>query len=48
MSDEDFEEIAALGREDPVRYNTPILYEPKWDIDVFGTDEEKKASRKVW
>ncbi|KII94321.1 hypothetical protein PLICRDRAFT_101939 [Plicaturopsis crispa FD-325 SS-3] len=48
LTDEEFEAISKIGRENPIRYNIPNLYAPRWDIDVFGTDEEKSASRKVW
>lgn len=48
ISQEDFDEIDAIGRANQVRGNIPIVYSPKWDIDVFGTPEEKGASRKVW
>lgn len=48
LSDEEFQEISALGRKDPVRYNTPFLYEPKWNINVFDSPEEKEAAVKVW
>jgi L-glyceraldehyde reductase len=48
ITDEEFEEIAEVGRKNPIRYNVPFLYTPKWDIDVFDTPEEEKASRKVW
>jgi L-glyceraldehyde reductase len=48
ITSEEFEEIAEVGRKNPVRYNIPYLYAPRWDIDVFDTPEEEKASRKVW
>ena len=40
--------ITELGKNNPVRYNTPYLYHPQWDIDVFDSPEEKGASVKVW
>lgn len=43
LSQAEFDEIAKIGRANPIRYNTPILYSPKWDINVFDTPEEKGA-----
>lgn len=37
LSAKEFEAISKVGRENPVRYNIPYLYKPRWDIDVFGT-----------
>ncbi len=48
LTDAEFEEIAEIGRKNPVRYNIPYCYSPMWDIDVFDTPEEAKASRKAW
>jgi L-glyceraldehyde reductase len=31
-----------------MRYNIPMLYEPRWPINVFEEDSEKDAPRKVW
>lgn len=48
ISQEDFDEIDAIGRANQVRGNIPYVYSPQWNIDVFGTPEEKAASGKVW
>lgn len=29
------------------RFNTPITYDPPWDINVFGEDVEKKAKHQI-
>ncbi|KAI0759691.1 NADP-dependent oxidoreductase domain-containing protein [Trametes elegans] len=57
LSAKEFEAISKVGRENPVRYNIPYLYKPRWDIDVFvetrvstivvGSEEEKAAKHKV-
>ncbi|KAL1742509.1 NADP-dependent oxidoreductase domain-containing protein [Schizophyllum fasciatum] len=47
LSNEEFEAISKVGRQNPVRYNIPYLYKPRWDIDVFGSEEEKAAKHKV-
>ncbi|PHH61623.1 hypothetical protein CDD81_8138 [Ophiocordyceps australis] len=31
----------------PQRFNIPIQYNPKWNVDVFGDDKEKDAATKV-
>nr|GAT56144.1 predicted protein [Mycena chlorophos] len=49
LSDEDFEEITAIGRgkDKEVRYNIPYAYEPKWDVAIFGDEKEKEAKYQV-
>ncbi|KAF9025165.1 hypothetical protein BDZ89DRAFT_1068541, partial [Hymenopellis radicata] len=46
--EEDFEAVSKIGRENPVRYGVPVAFKPRWNIDVFGLDEEKDAAYKVW
>ncbi|KAM0753523.1 Aldo/keto reductase [Meredithblackwellia eburnea MCA 4105] len=50
LSAEDVKAITDLGKgQGRVRYNTPILYEPRWDINVFEEDVEvENCSRRVW
>ncbi|KAF8919206.1 NADP-dependent oxidoreductase domain-containing protein [Mucidula mucida] len=48
LPDEDFEAVSKIGRENPVRYGVPIAFKPRWNIDVFGLEEEKEAEYKVW
>ncbi|PHH73434.1 hypothetical protein CDD82_5480 [Ophiocordyceps australis] len=31
----------------PQRFNIPIQYDPKWNVDVFGDEKEKDAATKV-
>lgn len=47
LTREEFEAISKVGRENAIRYNIPYTYEPRWDVDVFGSDEEKAAKHKV-
>ncbi|KAF5371310.1 hypothetical protein D9758_004209 [Tetrapyrgos nigripes] len=49
LSYEALKKITDLPKtEGRTRYNTPILYNPRWDINVFDEPEEKVASRSVW
>ncbi|KAH6916017.1 aldehyde reductase 1 [Coprinopsis sp. MPI-PUGE-AT-0042] len=43
LSKEDYEKISEIGKKDPIRFNTPIGYKPKWSINIFGEDSEKPA-----
>jgi hypothetical protein len=51
LSQEDIDAITAIGDESKggkqSRWNVPIGYKPKWDIDVFGSDAEKGAKNKI-
>ncbi|EFQ34002.1 aldo/keto reductase [Colletotrichum graminicola] len=46
LSDDDVAAINELGK-NPRRYNIPILYKPRWNINIWDEEEEKKASNKV-
>ncbi|KAH6889295.1 NADP-dependent oxidoreductase domain-containing protein [Thelonectria olida] len=45
----DDEAVAALDKlgETPSRFNIPLTYNPKWDIDVFSDEKEKAATHQV-
>ncbi|KAH7883329.1 NADP-dependent oxidoreductase domain-containing protein [Phlebopus sp. FC_14] len=47
LSPEDYEKVTAIGVGNFRRYNTPITYIPKWDINVFDEDVEKSATASV-
>ncbi|EIW68113.1 hypothetical protein TREMEDRAFT_69577 [Tremella mesenterica DSM 1558] len=47
LSDQEFEEISAIGHSNSVRGNIPAKYNPPWPVDIFGTEEEK-GLKKVW
>ncbi|RAH69149.1 putative aldehyde reductase (AKR1) [Aspergillus aculeatinus CBS 121060] len=47
LTPEEVEKVSALGK-DRRRYNTPYIANvPRWDINIFGEEEEKPASHKV-
>ncbi|RXW24957.1 hypothetical protein EST38_g865 [Candolleomyces aberdarensis] len=46
LSKEDYEKITAIGKENRTRFNIPITYNPKWDINLFDEEEEKVAGHK--
>ncbi|KAL4402280.1 alditol:NADP+ 1-oxidoreductase [Malassezia pachydermatis] len=46
LSDAEYKEITDLVQQsgkDHIRYNTPMMYTPRWEINVFGEDVEKDA-----
>ncbi|PLW11402.1 hypothetical protein PCANC_21713 [Puccinia coronata f. sp. avenae] len=47
LSDEDFKKITELGKKKTVRYNVPVTYEPKWNVNVFNTEAEKSCAHGV-
>lgn len=47
LSKEDYEEITAIGKDNHTRFNIPYRYKPKWDIGLFGEEEEKSATHPV-
>lgn len=48
LSDEDYKKVTSLYEElGKVRFNIPITYAPKWDVDVFGEEVEQAATHKV-
>ncbi|KAF8058699.1 NADP-dependent oxidoreductase domain-containing protein [Lyophyllum atratum] len=44
LSQEDYEKITAIGRDNHTRFNIPITYKPKWDVNIFDEPIEKPAS----
>ncbi|KAK2010207.1 aldo/keto reductase [Colletotrichum eremochloae] len=46
ISDDDVAAINEIGKQ-PRRYNIPILYKPRWNINIWDEEEEKKATNKV-
>ncbi|KAJ2928624.1 hypothetical protein H1R20_g8435, partial [Candolleomyces eurysporus] len=46
LSKEDYEKITEIGKENRTRFNIPITYNPKWDINLFDEEEEKVAGHK--
>ncbi|TFK44982.1 NADP-dependent oxidoreductase domain-containing protein [Crucibulum laeve] len=47
LSQEDYEKISSIGHNNRTRFNIPITYNPKWDVNIFDEPEEKAASFKV-
>jgi len=43
LSKEDIEKISEIGGKGRVRYATPATFEPKWSINVFDEEVEKKT-----
>ncbi|KIY69782.1 Aldo/keto reductase [Cylindrobasidium torrendii FP15055 ss-10] len=47
LSDEDYEKIYALGKNEHTRFNIPYLYsKPVWNINIFDEPEEQSAKHK--
>ncbi|POR33394.1 D/L-glyceraldehyde reductase [Tolypocladium paradoxum] len=46
LDDEAVQALKNLG-ETPQRFNIPMTYNPKWDINVFGDEKEKLATQEV-
>lgn len=44
LSQEDYDRITAIGRDHHVRYNIPLTYKPKWDVNIFDEEIEKGAA----
>ncbi|CAL1711660.1 unnamed protein product [Somion occarium] len=47
LSKEDYEKIFAIGKNRHTRFNIPVTYDPKWDINVFNEPIERTATHKV-
>lgn len=47
ISDEDVKAINEIGEKEPMRFNVPLTYSPKWDINIWNDEKEKAASTKV-
>jgi len=47
ISDEEFEKINELGKNKTIRYNVPVTYKPKWNVNVFNTEAEKACAHSI-
>ena len=49
ISDDEYKAVCKIMNDNGghVRYNTPITYDPPWDINVFGEEVEKKATHQL-
>ncbi|KAH9813157.1 NADP-dependent oxidoreductase domain-containing protein [Melampsora americana] len=47
LSDEDYETLNKLGEKKVIRFNVPMTYTPKWDINVFNSEVEKSATHQI-
>lgn len=47
LNKEYYEKITSIGVKDRKRFNIPITYSPKWDINVFDEPIERTATHKV-
>jgi len=43
LSEEDYQKISQIGKNNHVRFNIPITYSPKWSINIFDEEIEKEA-----
>ncbi|KAF9262685.1 Aldo/keto reductase [Marasmius fiardii PR-910] len=49
LSQEDYETLTAIGKDNHTRFNVPYTYNPpneRWDINIFNEPEEKQAGNK--
>lgn len=47
IDDEDIKAINSIGEKEPMRFNVPLTYSPKWDINIWEDEKEKAATGKV-
>ncbi|KNZ58919.1 uncharacterized protein VP01_1833g3 [Puccinia sorghi] len=47
LSDEDVKKISEMGKKKVARYNVPVTYTPKWNVNVFNTEAEKSCAHGV-
>ena len=49
LSDEDYQRLSDMikmnGKEQ--RFNTPVYYAPKWNINIFSSEEEKDMPHQI-
>ncbi|KAF3769149.1 hypothetical protein M406DRAFT_63094 [Cryphonectria parasitica EP155] len=47
ITDEDVKAINEIGEKEPMRFNVPLTYKPKWDINIWNDEKETAATNKV-
>lgn len=43
LSKEDYDKISKIGENNHVRFNVPIMYSPKWMVNIFDEAVEKET-----
>ena len=46
LSEEDYQKLVALGKNNHVRFNIPYTYSPRWDINIWNEPAEQPATHK--
>lgn len=51
LTQEDYDSITSIGKNNRLRFNMPFRYcteaDPKWDVNIFDEDDEKTASHQI-
>lgn len=51
LSQQDYDAITSIGKDNHLRFNTPFRYctesDPKWDVNIFDEEDEKAASHQI-
>ncbi|KAF5366021.1 hypothetical protein D9758_006718 [Tetrapyrgos nigripes] len=47
LSEEDYKAVTALAKDGHTRYNIPVAFKPKWNINLFNEEVEKTAAHNV-
>lgn len=47
LSEEDYKRVSSIGVGNVRRYNIPVTFKPKWNINVFNEEIEKSATAQV-
>ncbi|KAI0732537.1 NADP-dependent oxidoreductase domain-containing protein [Fomitopsis betulina] len=46
LSEEDYQKLVAIGKDNHVRFNIPYTYTPQWDINIWNEPSEQAATHK--
>lgn len=47
ITDEDVKAINEIGEKEPMRFNVPLTYKPRWDINIWNDEKEQGATNAV-
>ncbi|KAG8727108.1 hypothetical protein FRC11_013899 [Ceratobasidium sp. 423] len=48
LPDDAYNQLVELGRKQPLRYNIPFNFNPRWSVNIWDTEDEKAATHRAF
>ncbi|CAE6437507.1 unnamed protein product [Rhizoctonia solani] len=48
LPDDAYNQLVELGRKQPLRYNIPVNFSPRWSVNIWDSEAEKSATHRAF